>query len=717
MRSVAESYFMKRTPKHRPLRFALTVTITSLIIAVSLSILAISYYGSARSLLTLSESMTAEISKGIIEKINALMRATERTNAVVNLMISKGALDPTDGKRAMEVLAGLVSNNEGFSSVEIGLPDGSTYTASRETDGSITRRSDVRTSANVIRTYYFENPDLPNKWQNSVKSLEEGYDARKRPWFKQAVRAGKTIWTDMYVSATSKQFEYSCATPIYDKDHALVAVAAIDINLMTLSKFLGTLKILDHGRAFVTNDRDQVIAVPIKSLEEFDRLFKPSPEGSEEPYQLYAIEEEPDQDIRMALLSYRRDEQRFFEVEGKSGEPNVVSLVEYPYRGGSTFTIGIIFPKSDIMGSISRNTGYMLLGVLLFLLFAVLVGFRVANSISSSLAVLCEEVDKVSRLELDSSTVVDSRILEVARIDESVRNMRRGLRSFKKYVPLDLVLQLNALKKEAVLEGEKRELSIFFSDIADFTTISEKLTPEALVQWLGVYFHGMSRIVLDNAGTLDKYIGDAIMAFWGAPQPRENHARLACASALKCQQFLDRLAIEWGADSHPVFPTRIGIHTGEVIVGNIGCEERMNYTIIGDAVNLASRLEGLNKFYQTRIIISADTFRRVQDDFVARKLDRVAVKGKTRGVLIYELVSARGDIDSAQENFLQTYDRAMELYLSRSWAEARQEFAAAQELSPRPRDYPSELLGARCEEFLRDPPGPDWNGVYTHKSK
>jgi len=167
----------------------------------------------------------------------------------------------------------------------IGLPDGSKYKASREADGSITRYSDVRTSTNVIRTYYYENPDFPNQVKNSVKSLEKGYDARTRPWFIKAVSGGKTIWTDMYVSGTSKQFLYSCVTPLYDKDRALLAVAAINIKLMTLSHFLGTLKILDHGRAFVLNDRDQVIAIPVKSEEELDRLFKPSPEGSEDPYQ------------------------------------------------------------------------------------------------------------------------------------------------------------------------------------------------------------------------------------------------------------------------------------------------------------------------------------------------------------------------------------------------------------------------------------------------
>lgn len=706
-----------RSTKHRPLRFTLTVTITVIIVTVSLFILGISYYGSARSLLVLSENMTAEISKGIVEKINTLMSSAENANAVVNLMMTQGTLNPADGQRTMDVAAALVSHNEGFSSLEIGLPDGSKYMAERAEDGGIFRYSNVRTRSNVIRTYFYENPNAPNQYQNSIMSLDEGYDARKRPWFTKAISVGKTIWTDMYVSGTSKQFIYSCATPIYGKDGALIAVTAVNIKLATLSQFLGTLRILEHGRAFVMNDHDQVIAVPIKSMVELDRLFKPSPPGSVEPYQLYPIKELPDEDLRRTLLSYGQNGKRFFELDGQNGEPNVVSLVEHPYSGGPTFTIGIIFPKSDIMGSISRNTRLMLVGVLLFLLFAILIGFRIAQNISSSLAVLCAEVDKVSRLELDSTRVVESRILEVARIDEAVSNMRRGLRSFKRYVPLDLVLQLNALKKEAVLEGEDVEVSIFFSDIVDFTSISEQLTPEDLVQRLSVYFSGMTRIVLDQAGTLDKYIGDSIMAFWGAPLPRENHAHLACIAALKCQEYLDRLAREWQSESHPVFRTRIGIHTGKVIVGNIGSNERMNYTIIGDAANLASRLEGLNKFYQTRLIISEDTFIRVQNYFIARKLDRVAVKGRSRGVQIYELIAARGEINGAIEAFLQAYDSAVELYLNRFWGEAKVAFEAAQKLSPSGRDYPSGLLGARCDEFMRNPPGPEWNGVYTHQSK
>lgn len=703
--------------KRHPLRFTLTVTITTLMVAASVCILAISYYGNSRSVLALSESMTSEVSSGIIEKISNLLRSAERANGALNMLVGEGILDPRDGPHILPVITSLVSHNEGLSSIEVGLPDGSKYKALRENDGSITRFSDLRSSTSVTRSYYDEKPDAPNRKPPIVKSLKEGYDARTRPWFIKALATGRMTWTDMYVTGTTKQFEYSCATPIYGADHALRAIVSANIKLATLSEFLGKLKVLQHGSAFVLNEHDEVIAVPVRSGEDLDRIFKVSPPGSEDPYRLYPVAEFPDPNVRNALAVSQGHGRRSVEFSGAGGQAYLARLVKFPYGGGADFTIGILLPKNDVMGPIGRNTAYMLLAVLLFLLFAVFIGFRVARRISSSLADLAEEVDKVGRLELDSSQTVESHILEVARIDDAVQNMRRELRSFRKYVPVDVVRQLNAQKKEAVLEGETRELSIFFSDIANFTSISEQLTIEDLVQRLGIYFSGMTRIVLERGGTLDKYIGDSVMAFWGAPQPRENHAQLTCATALACQQYLDRLALEWESKSYPLFRTRIGIHTGEVIAGNIGSEERINYTIIGDPVNLASRLEGLNKFYRTRIIISEDTYSRAKQDFVARKLDRVAVKGRTRGVMIYELVAARGELAAEQESFLHSYDQAVELYLSRSWAEAKEAFAATRKLSPQGDDYPSELLAGRCEELLRNPPGPDWNGVHHYETK
>ena len=290
--------------------------------------------------------------------------------------------------------------------------------------------------------------------------------------------------------------------------------------------------------------------------------------------------------------------------------------------------------------------------------------------------------------------------------------MKKGLRSFKKYVPADLVRQLIDLEKEAVLGGEKRTITILFSDIADFTTISEQLSAEALVEVLGVYFHEMSSIILQNGGTIDKYIGDAIMAFWGAPVPQTNHASLACMSALKCQDYLDRLA----AAGKPFFRTRIGIHTGEVIVGNIGDEERLNYTIIGNSVNLANRLEGLSKYYGTRIIISDETMAQVAGEFVTRKLDLVAVKGQFHGMGVYELVGNGDDLAPDRLEFIELYHRAIDLYFRRRWQEALPIFQEALRKSGGA-DSASVLMAQRCTEYLATPPPEDWNGIYAFQAK
>jgi adenylate cyclase len=291
----------------------------------------------------------------------------------------------------------------------------------------------------------------------------------------------------------------------------------------------------------------------------------------------------------------------------------------------------------------------------------------------------------------------------------AVDNMKNGLRSFRKYVPADLVAELITLRKEAVLGAEKREATVFFSDIEDFTAISERLTPEALAEHLAVYFEGMTKIILRNRGTVDKYIGDAIMAFWGAPTAAPEHALLACRCALQCRSFLNALAGEAARSGAPVFRTRMGINSGELIVGNMGYEERMNYTVIGDHVNLASRLEGLNKYYGTQIIISQYTYAEVKGAVEARMIDVVAVKGRKQGVILYELVSEKDDLEKGEKSFIDLFNEGMVCYLERRWSEAIRMF---QETSRKnPLDKPSQMLLERCRAYASDPPPGDWNGV------
>jgi adenylate cyclase len=705
------------------LRFTLSSVITALTVFISLSIFLISYFGSMDSLLLLTNNMTNEVAKGIIEKTRTLFDSAERANDQIAFLIRNGVLNLRDGKAVMETAAAWIAENEGFTSVDIGLPSGDKYKAERMPDDSISMRSYVRDAKNVRMTWRHANPvynDDP-KYQATVKELAKGYDPRTRPWWITAVSSGKTGWTDMYVSGLRKQFVYSCATPVFDAGRKLLAVSSIDINVVALSEFLGTLNILQHGKAFILNDKKQVIAVPIKNDAELDQLVRINPVDKENPYTLYPLEELPNLTIRRSvelyLLKQATDKSgHYFEFTGDDNEPYICRITDFPYKENTTFTIGIIIPKNDVMATINERSRYILAGIVLFTLVALGIGMAISKTMSRSLSSLAGEVAKVGRLDLASDGTVNSRLLEVHNIAEAVDGMRNGLRSFKKYVPADLVAHLNAQRKEAVLEGERRELTVFFSDIADFTSIAERLPAEALVENLGVYFDGISTIIHEHLGTLDKYIGDSVMAFWGAPIPRDNHAVLACASALACQAFLDDLRRRWTQSDQPIFDTRIGIHTGEVIVGNIGSAMRMNYTCIGDNVNLASRLEGLNKYYGTRIILSDACFGQLAGQFAVRKLDVVAVKGKAKGILIYELLGHTNDVAATTLALAEQYGRAFDLYLNRQWEQARAMFLEALALADG-KDTPCALLASRCEQYEAAPPDADWNGVYCMQGK
>ncbi|HPJ38748.1 MAG TPA: adenylate/guanylate cyclase domain-containing protein [Spirochaetota bacterium] len=345
----------------------------------------------------------------------------------------------------------------------------------------------------------------------------------------------------------------------------------------------------------------------------------------------------------------------------------------------------------------------------------VLLGLYLSKRISRPMKLLEEDMNQVRNFNLDSSTDIRTSISEVWNMKCAVDNMKNGLRSFRKYVPADLVAELIQLNREAALSGETRTLTVFFSDIANFTGISEKLTPEYLAEYLGYYFKGMTSTLLENRATVDKYIGDSIMAFWGAPHDDNDHALHACVSALRCQRFLYSMKDEWERQGIPFFETRIGIHSGDVMVGNIGYEERLSYTVMGDGVNLASRLEGLNKYYGTHIIISESTYALVRDVMAARCIDVVAVKGKTTGVPIFELVCERDAITQEEQSFLDVFNRGFDTYMRREWNSALDIFNEV--LKMRPEDKPALMLKERCGRFMDDPPPADWTGVVVMREK
>ncbi|MBC7186554.1 MAG: CHASE2 domain-containing protein [Calditrichaeota bacterium] len=304
----------------------------------------------------------------------------------------------------------------------------------------------------------------------------------------------------------------------------------------------------------------------------------------------------------------------------------------------------------------------------------------------------------------------------IYRYVEEERSKRRIKGMFQYYLSASVVEELIKNPEMLKLGGEHRVATAFFSDIKDFTSVSEGLSPEALVTQLNEYLSAMTAIVFAHHGFLDKYEGDAIMAVFGVPVPLEEHAVNACRAALEMQRKLVDLRQKWQAEGKPQFHARIGINSGPMIAGNIGGEQRFDYTVIGDSVNLASRLEGANKSYGTSIMISEFTQQMLNGRFVTRELDLLRVKGKTLPVRVYELVAEQyEELEERQLRALDLFAQGLAAYRARQWQEALRAFRAALELQPN--DGPSRVYCERCALFLESPPASDWDGVFEMKTK
>jgi adenylate cyclase len=299
-----------------------------------------------------------------------------------------------------------------------------------------------------------------------------------------------------------------------------------------------------------------------------------------------------------------------------------------------------------------------------------------------------------------------------ARTEERQKRMLR--RAFQYYLHPSVVEQVCQHPELLRLGGEAKDLTVMFSDIRGFSGIAEQLTPEELVRLLNEYLTAMTRLVLDDQGLVDKYIGDAIMAVYGAPLSLPDHAYRACHTALHMVRTLQTLQQHWRAQGLPRIDIGIGINSGPMVVGNMGSELRFNYTVMGDAVNLASRLEGANKTYGTRILISESTWEQVRDSVATRELDVIQVQGKTAPTRIFEVVGLP-PLSAEQTTLVQRFEAALQAYKARRWDEALRLFQHVLETAPH--DVPSQLYVHRCAEFQAAPPPPEWDGIYIMQTK
>jgi len=306
-------------------------------------------------------------------------------------------------------------------------------------------------------------------------------------------------------------------------------------------------------------------------------------------------------------------------------------------------------------------------------------------------------------------------VLTFRYIDEN-RDKRKIKGMFQHYITATVVNEL--LKDPGMLKlgGERKVATAFFSDIKNFTTVSESLQPEALVSVLNEYLSAMTDIILRYDGYLDKYEGDAIVAVFGVPVEQNDHAVRACNAALDMRKELVILREMWKREKKPAFEARIGLNSGPMIAGNIGGKNRFDYTVIGDSVNIASRLEGANKMYATSILISEDTFKQVHNKFWCRELDFIRVKGKNKPVRIYELIGRKSEeIDPVRSSSLEYFLKGLEIYRKQDWIHAYDMFQKALTLNQN--DGPSQEFIRRCKFFIENPRPADWDGVFELRDK
>jgi adenylate cyclase len=294
------------------------------------------------------------------------------------------------------------------------------------------------------------------------------------------------------------------------------------------------------------------------------------------------------------------------------------------------------------------------------------------------------------------------------------RGKRQLANLFGHYIPPELVDEMSESPEEFSLEGENREMTVLFSDVRGFTTISEGMDPRELTQLMNALLTPMTRVIHKNRGTIDKYMGDAIMSFWGAPLADTEHARHALYAAMEMIDELKIMQEDFKRRGWPAVNIGIGLNTGNMNVGNMGSEFRMAYTVLGDAVNLGARLEGLTKNYGVNIIVNESTKAAIPE-FLFRELDLVRVKGKSEPVAIFEPLGHKNDVEKSVKDELSTYRKAMANFRAQSWDKAELDFFNLQ------RNYPDRYLYQvyleRISVYRNEPPGDDWDGVFTHTSK
>jgi adenylate cyclase len=606
---------------------------------------------------------------------------------------------------------------------------GSIHSPSKEepdntsTDADITLREYIPSPINETFTkkkYLIEN--YPDKPFETIPELHVSF--RDTPWYllgKSLPAKSKSMWTEAFNFKNAENVKkhgsgIHCVKSLFDKNGDLAAVISMDIGNFTISDYLASLLDDVHTqnlKGFILEKRPDGSTVLIAhSLrdETFPRdkkgnlLLISKPEEMKDPAISSLIQNLPEEFTRIPDVPGHKI--FTFNDHGTGYMGSAATLVpgQMPW-----WVLCLYIPENILYAKSYEQFQITMLITLVIMLIGTIITIFFAGRAAKNLEHLALFANKIGKLDFDYKIKIgEPYVKEVQNLSKSMSRMQVGLQSFTKYLPKEMLKSLFDAGVVAKPGGKEKEVSIFFADIANFTHYSEILSPNDLVLQLNEYLGCFSSVINANQGTVDKYIGDAVMAYWNAPKNCEEHAFKSCKAAIQGLHNLSFLQKEWARLNKPIFVARIGINTGNVVLGNIGTEEHLSYTVMGDNVNLASRLEGLNKTYGTSIIITDSTLKACGDKLVTRPIDLVAVKGKEKKILAHELLGITNETSSKIVAFCNDFKIAFAAYLNKDWKTGVQLFAKNAEQHPN--DQLTIIHLNRCKDFLINPPDPSWDG-------
>ena len=520
--------------------------------------------------------------------------------------------------------------------------------------------------------------------------LADTYDPRTRPWYKEAEAKHAPVLTEPYRFAWSTEAGISAGLPMRDG-----GVIGFDFTLGTLSRLMGDYKITPNTIVLISMGTSDVLIETDPCKADAEGCF---PEDAAAR-----------QVLRKTVLESGERGQRLTRDVVAADRDYKIFVHPLPAVLGRPLTIAAAVPVEELSAAshVLLNRAAILAGVIIAL--AILAVLVTSLLVARSTARLAAKTERIRQLDFSDTVPVRSHITEILRLSNAIERMREALEVFGRYVSKDLVSQIMRSPDSAGLGGTRRDLTVMFTDIEGFSRISEAIEPELLTSRLSRYFEALGAAISSNRGMIDKYIGDSVMAFWNAPEPDPDHIANAVRAALQAADASRKLADKWRQRGRPPFRTRIGLHTGPALVGNVGARERINYTLVGAVANQASRLEGLNKIYGTDILASGEVAKPTVSRFIWRYIDRVVAAGTTEALEIYEPL---GEIAAAGRHaeFLDLWRTAHDAYGKGCFEPALAGFKAAQAL--RPDDAPCRTFIERCHQLARDGLPEGWDGAW-----